>query len=140
MQEQHVTGVGSMASSQYTICCYRWVFCSEGMGQMIHAIARGRAKFGKILVTVLVFVLLCGIVVGEFPELLSLTDNASNDFTMTRTKSAALPVLMHAGHLPAADINCNILAATLLFSHLKPFAEAASIPSERSILRSVLRT
>jgi hypothetical protein len=103
--------------------------------------ARGQANFGKILITAIVLVLICGIVAGEFPELLSLTDNASNDFTVIRTKSAALPVLLLASsHLPAAAVNCNLLAATLLFSRLSPFARAASVPSKHPIRHTVLRT
>jgi hypothetical protein len=102
---------------------------------------RKRTQIGKFLVPALVFLLLCGIVAGEFPELLSLTDNTTNDFTVIRTKSAALPVLLHAGsHHPVADINCNTLAPTLLFSLPSSLEETASISPERSTLHSVLRT
>jgi hypothetical protein len=102
--------------------------------------ARKRTQIGKILVTAVACLLLCGIVCGEFPELLSLTDNATNDFTVVRTKSMASPVLVHASsRRPAAEIG-SIPATTLLFSHLSSLQEAASIPSKRSALYSVLRT
>jgi hypothetical protein len=103
--------------------------------------ARGRTNIGRILVTAIVFVLLCGIVAGEFPELLSLTDNATNDFTLLRTNSLALPVLLRAGsHLPAADINRNALAPTSSFSRPSPLAEASSVPSLLPTINPILRT
>jgi hypothetical protein len=102
--------------------------------------AHKRTQVGKILVTVVVCLLLCGIVAGEFPELLSLTDNATNDFTVVRTESTALPILVHASSHPAAEMNGKISATTLLFSDLSPLQEAASIPSQRSTLYFVLRT
>lgn len=103
--------------------------------------ARGRTNIGRILVTAIVFVLLCGIVAGEFPELFSLTDNATNDFTLVRAKSAPLPLLLQAGsHLPAADINCNALAPTSSFSRPSPLAEASSVPSLRPTIHPILRT
>jgi hypothetical protein len=102
--------------------------------------ARKRTLVGKILLTAVVCLLLCALVAGEFPELLSLTDNATNDFTVVRTKSMALPVLVHASSRPAAEINRSIPATTVLFSCLSPFQEAALIPSQQSALYSVLRT
>jgi hypothetical protein len=102
---------------------------------------RGRSSLGKILVPALVFLMLCGIVAGEFPELLSLTDNATNDFTVIRTKSGALPALLHAcSHHPSAQTNCATPAPSLLFPCLSPLEETLSIPSKRSALHSVLRT
>jgi hypothetical protein len=102
---------------------------------------RNRIHLGKILVTAIAFLLLCGIVVGEFPELQSLTDNATNDFTIVRTRLTASPVLLHSnGRRPTAALNARIPAATLLFSRLSPLHEAATIPPKRSALYSVLRT
>lgn len=102
--------------------------------------ARKRTQVGKILVTAVVCLLVCGIVAGEFPELLSLTDNATNDFTVVQTESTTLPVLVHASSCPAAEINGSISATTLPFSDLSPIQEEASIPSQKSALYFVLRT
>src|SRR5215472_6354116 len=44
-----------------------------------------RSIFGRVVLCLLVCVLLCGIVSSELPELLSLTDNTSNDFTFRKT-------------------------------------------------------
>jgi len=43
------------------------------------------SAFTRLLLSCLACWLCCVIVFGEFPELLSLTDNASNDFAMRRT-------------------------------------------------------
>lgn len=102
---------------------------------------RERTQIGKILVAAVVCLLLCGIVAGEFPELLSLTDNATNDFTVVRTKASAFPVLVHASSRgPAAAIDYRIPATTSLLSYPSSLQAAASIPSKRSALYSVLRT
>ena len=42
---------------------------------------------GKLLTSAIVFLLLFGIVSTELPELLTLTDNASNDFTVCKASS-----------------------------------------------------
>jgi hypothetical protein len=42
---------------------------------------------GKLLISAIVFVLLCGIMATELPELLTLADNPTNDFTV-RTASS----------------------------------------------------
>jgi len=103
--------------------------------------AHGRTNLGKILVPTLIVLLLCGIFAGEFPELLSLTDNATNDFTVSRTNSVVLPVSAHASRqLPTADIDSRAPAPDLVFSRPSPFENAALVPSDRFILYSVLRT
>jgi hypothetical protein len=103
--------------------------------------ARERTKFEKILVAAVICLLLCAIVAGEFPELLSLTDNTTNDFTVVRTKSMALHILVHANSRRAvSETNAGIIATISLFSHLSPFQEAVPIPSRPSALYSVLRT
>jgi hypothetical protein len=103
--------------------------------------ARKRTQRGRILVTVVVCLLLCGVVVGEFPELLTLTDNATNDFTVVRTQSMASPVLVDASsYRQAAEVNGSVPATTVFFSYLSPLQEATLIPARRSALSSVLRT
>ena len=54
-----------------------------------------------MLFPLIVIVLLFGTAVGELPELLSLTDNASNDFTMIRAGfTECTPVVSAASHQP----------------------------------------
>jgi hypothetical protein len=43
-----------------------------------------RSIFGRLVFCFVICVLLCGIVSAELPELLSLTDNTSNDFTIRK--------------------------------------------------------
>jgi hypothetical protein len=103
--------------------------------------ARNQPNIGKILVTAVVVLLLCGIVAGEFPELLSLTDNATNDFTVLRTKSVASRVL-HAvrKQLPVSDVDSNTLTPASLFSYARPSEKEAYVPSGAFVLHPILRT
>jgi hypothetical protein len=102
---------------------------------------RQPANIGGILATAVVVLLLCAIVVVEFPELLTLTDNPTNDFTVVRTKSASSPVLLAARkHLPASDVNSNTLAPGLLFSHELSLENGAHVPAGAFVLHSILRT
>jgi hypothetical protein len=104
-------------------------------------VARARTNIGKILGPALVFLLLCGIVGGEFPELLTLTDNTANDFTFGRTKTVVLRVSLDASrHARIADVVSNTPAPGSPFWHLLPSEKATMVPSELSILHSVLRT
>ena len=101
---------------------------------------RVRANIGRILVSVPVFLLLCGIVGTEFPEFLSLTDITANDFTVRKANIVVLRALPDAGrHVRMTDIDFNVSAPTSRFSHLNPFEKAALPPSELFILHSILR-
>jgi hypothetical protein len=103
--------------------------------------ARKRTGIGKFLLLTLVFVLVCGIVSSEFPELLSLTDNATNDFTISRTKSPVLPVVPGATRpvrVGGADFSAP--APNLVFSRRDTLEAAALVPSDLFILHSVFRT
>ena len=103
--------------------------------------ARLRANIGRILVSVLVLLLLCGIVGAEFPELLSLTDNTANDFTVSKANIVVLRALPDASrHVRMTGIDFNISAPTSRFSHLNPFEKTALPPSRLFILHSILRT
>jgi hypothetical protein len=103
--------------------------------------SRERSDIGKIFVTAVVVSLLCGIVAGEFPELLSLTDNATNDFTVVRTKPVASPVLLAARkHLPASNVDSGTLAPAVVFLHARPFEKEEYVPSGAFVLHSILRT
>jgi hypothetical protein len=99
---------------------------------------RKRISVGKILGRALLCLLLCGIVAGEFPELLSLTDNATNDFTVRGASSVVPPVLLKASkHVRIVDKAAP--APNFLFSRLAPFEKAQLVPSDVFIFCSILR-
>jgi hypothetical protein len=98
-------------------------------------------KIGKILFTVLVSLLLIGIVFLEFSELLSLTDNTANHFTVLKANTVVLPIRPAAGEpFRIADIDSSHPGSTLHSSALIPFEKAVPHSSELFILYSVLRT
>jgi|SRR5271156_238436 len=102
--------------------------------------ARKRTGIGKFLIPALVFLLLCGIVTGEFPELLSLTDNTTNDFTISRTKAPVTPVLPDASkHVRVGGTDFSTPVPDVFFSRLNTLETAALVPSDLFILHSVLR-
>ena len=102
---------------------------------------RGRFKFGQILVRALVLLLLCGIAAGKFLELLSLTDNTTNDSTVLRADSVISPNLVRTGgHVRKADIDSYTGAPELLFPRVRRFEKTELVPSAAFILHSVLRT
>jgi hypothetical protein len=102
---------------------------------------RKRASIGRIFAYAIVFLLLCGIVCGEIPELLTLTDNATNDYAIRTTNSAISPLLRNASRrVRVTDVaELKIPAREILFLHLHPF-ERAAVSSDVSILGTVLRT
>jgi hypothetical protein len=99
-----------------------------------------RFPLARLLLSLVVVLLLCGIVSREFPELLSLTDNPTNDFTVCRATSA------DSTHLAADAKQCAIqvvpnavMQAPPEFSALaKDVAQATTSPV--SIFSCVLRT
>jgi hypothetical protein len=102
---------------------------------------RKQTGIGKVIAQALILLLLCGIVGGEFPELLSLTDNASNDFTVSKTKTVVLRALPNTSrHVRTTDMDFNSPAPALRFTHLSPFEKAELPTSELFILHSILRT
>ena len=99
-----------------------------------------RNSIGKILARALLGLVLCGIVAGEFPELLTLTDKASNDFTVRSARSVVPPVRMNATKHVGTPDEDSAPAPKLLFSRLSPFEKAELVPSDVFILYSILRT
>ncbi|MGA8034712.1 MAG: hypothetical protein WA823_08260 [Candidatus Acidiferrales bacterium] len=102
---------------------------------------RGQTGIGRILISALVVLLLCGIVAGEFPELLTLTDNTTNDFTVVKSKSAASSLQVVAGSQRyVAYSNTSIAAFGWFSTRLDRFEHSALIPTDRCTLHCVLRT
>jgi hypothetical protein len=90
--------------------------------------------------TAIVSLLLCGIIAAELPELLSLTDNTSNDFTISKVSSSRLPCTQSVQNVQKAAMDLNNPSHGSLFVHLGPFVKARLIPALLFILHSILRT
>jgi hypothetical protein len=102
---------------------------------------RRRTRIGGIVAQVIVCLLLCGIVGGEFPELLSLTDRTLNDFTVRKTNSKVSSLPRDASrHDRVSHVTPNIAARDNAFSRLSPFERAKLVPSGVFSLYSILRT
>jgi hypothetical protein len=103
--------------------------------------ARPRTNFGKTFLVGVIVLLLCSVVVGELPELLTLTDNATNDFTVVGIKSlTSFSLLAATKNLRVSDMNSNTVSPALVFSHAEPFAKEAHTRSGYFVLDFVLRT
>jgi hypothetical protein len=99
-----------------------------------------RISIGRILARALLCLLMCGIFAGELPELLSLTDNATNDFSVTGARPVVPPVRLNASKNVRISDKDSASALNLLFSRLSPFERAELVPSDVFILYSILRT
>lgn len=104
--------------------------------------ARARMKIVGVLVPALFLLLMCGIVAAEFPELLSLTDNTANDFTICKVKTLQSHDVPDASRAARTiDINSTRAAYGLLdHSSLRPSEQGSSLTLEAVILHPVLRT
>lgn len=102
---------------------------------------RKGASVGRIVAQSIVFLLLCGIVGGEIPELLALTDNTSNDFTVCKTNSVISLIRYYTKrYIRVANAGPNIAAHGMLFPRLGPFEQVVVVSSAGLILDTVLRT
>lgn len=88
----------------------------------------------------LVSLLLCGIFASELPELLSLTDNTANDFTMRSANLLVAPVLDSARHVRKATTKFNNSTQDSLFGHLVSPEKTELVLSRLFVLYSDLRT
>jgi hypothetical protein len=103
--------------------------------------ASKRTDIGKILATAAVVLLLCVIVLVQVPELISLNEDTTNDFIVHKANVADLLVLPDPDkYLRIADIQSESRAPESVFSRLSQFEIAALVPSELSILHSIIRT
>jgi len=103
--------------------------------------SRRRTRIVGIVARLVVFLVLCGIVGGEFPELLSLTDNTSNDFTVRKTNNAVSPLTRNANrHDRASNLKPNIAEHDGAFSRLGPIETAELVASGVFSLYFILRT
>jgi hypothetical protein len=70
-----------------------------------------RTKIRQILVSSRVALLSCGSVASEFPELLSVTDNTANDFTLRKTNTEGLRALRCCSSRYKFQRSCGHLAS-----------------------------
>ena len=99
-----------------------------------------RITIVRMLAAALVSLMLCAIVASEVPELLSLTDNTANDFTMRRADSLVLLVLQSAKDVGKTGIDFNYPAFGSFLLRMGTFEKAELVPTLLFILYSVLRT
>jgi hypothetical protein len=62
-----------------------------------------------------VSVLMCAIFASEMPELLSLTDNVANDYTLRRADSSVSPVLDNARKVQKPVLEFNFSTQDFIF-------------------------
>lgn len=102
--------------------------------------ASRRTHIRKILPPAIVFLVLSGIVVAQFPELLSLIDDTTNDFTVRKTNTVVLSVLLGGSEVVRMSGLFSGSASGLLLSRPSPYDKLASAPSKLFLLHSDLRT
>jgi hypothetical protein len=104
-----------------------------------------RSILARLFFTAVACLLLCGIVSAEIPELLSLTDDTSNDFTIRKAGSAeCAATLSAAGHesVPMNPMNMMNMMEFECGGHTlcaDSLWGAEAISAELFILHSVLR-
>jgi hypothetical protein len=101
--------------------------------------ASKRTQIDKILVRVLAVLFLSVIVITQFPELLSLIDDTTNDFTVRTTNDLDSLVPLHASR-PVFYIESNGPDPELTFSRVILADSPLRVPSKLFILNAVLRT
>lgn len=104
--------------------------------------ASKRTHVRNFLIPALLFLVLSGIVVAEIPELLTLTENTTNDFTVRKINTAVLRVFLETrNYVGIAGVDsASASASALLFSRSTPLDNAALVPSKLFLHNSDLRT
>lgn len=100
---------------------------------------RNQSTFTRLLLSLVVCMLLGAIVSAELPELMTLSDNTSNDFTGRKAGSReCIGMLDLAAHNPASLNALNLTCDA--GSHFESLSENAGlIWSDPATLRPVLR-
>jgi hypothetical protein len=94
----------------------------------------------KVLVAITAVVLLCTIAAAEFPELLSLADNTSNDFAMHKAPSRECMLMLHAARNKPMRFSLDASECGEQLRRADGVAGASLISSDLLVLHSVLRT
>ena len=97
-----------------------------------------QSTFIRLLLSCLACCLACVIVFGELPELLSLTDNTSNDFAMLRAASAESVHVLSVAKQGAVQIFARAVEYSAELGE-STVEDASSTRSALFIINSVLR-
>ena len=97
-----------------------------------------RHATARLLISVVATLLLLGVVAAEFPELLSLVDDTTNDFVVRKAGHGDAPTLTAPSHsVPRSEI--KPFSGDALGESASGFVFAEAAPSELFLLHSVLR-
>jgi hypothetical protein len=98
-----------------------------------------RSIHSRVLFASVIGVLLCSVFATELPELLSLTDKTSNDFTLRDSTVRLSPT--HAGTQAGATIAFVLknFAQTLGILHAIPHESTTPVSADLQYLHSILR-
>ena len=99
-----------------------------------------RPGSSKILVPIIVGLLLCGLVTAELPELLSLTDNTSNDFTVRKASAPQSTANACAASYNSSRLNTKGFVHNQQVSRIAAFDNVKPASSSLFILLCTLRT
>ena len=94
----------------------------------------------KILLPIIVGLLLCGLVTAELPEILSLTDNTANDFTIRKTSTPQSAPNLSATGYGSSQLNTNGFEYSEQVNRSATFDGAKPSSSSLFILLCALRT
>lgn len=97
------------------------------------------STFTLLLLSCLACWLSCVIAFGEFPELLSLTDNTSNDLTMRKASSAEGVNVLSIAKQGAIQIFANAVVHSAELFRKSTIQDISPAPSILFIVKSVLR-
>src|ERR1700751_2320601 len=99
-----------------------------------------RSSSAKILVPMIVGLLLCGLVATELPEILSLTDNTANDFTIRKTSTPQSAPKLSAASYDSFQLNTKGFEYSEQVDRSTAFEGVKPTSSSLFILFCALRT
>jgi hypothetical protein len=105
-----------------------------------NGMASRRTPIRHILIPALAVLVLSGIVFAEVPELLRLTEDITNDFTVRKTNTLVLRVFLDTNNYVGMAGLDSDSASGLLFSRPRSLDKAAIVPSKLFLLHSDFRT
>jgi hypothetical protein len=93
----------------------------------------------RMLLLIAASVLLCAVMAAEIPELVSLTDDTSNDFTIHKADATAYALMLSIANFRSLPMNPKSFEDDEDIRHAPAFEDAGP-SSVDSLLHSVLRT
>ena len=99
-----------------------------------------RPSSSRVLVPIIVGLLLCGLITAELPELLSLVDNTSNDFTVRKASAPQSTANPSALSYNSSRLNTKGFAHNQQVGRIAAFDDVKPASSSLFILLCTLRT